>query len=79
MARPKKTTTTSSTKTVKTSAVTQYQGLEFTEADCLKKAQAQFKKDYKGVELTGISIYIKPEEHRIYYVANGDKVGSTEL
>ena len=32
MARPKKATTTSSTKTVKTSAVTQYQGLEFTSA-----------------------------------------------
>lgn len=79
MARPKIATTTSSTKTVKTSAVIQYQGLEFTEADCLKKAQAQFKKDYKDVVLTGISIYIKPEEHRIYYVANGDKVGSTEL
>ncbi|SEK76860.1 hypothetical protein SAMN02910377_01776 [Pseudobutyrivibrio ruminis] len=51
----------------------------FTEADCLKKAQAQFKRDYKSVELTGISIYIKPKERRIYYVANGDKVGSTEL
>ncbi len=78
----KKTTTTKKTttkNTLKTSAVVQYQGLEFTEAECLKKAEAQFKKDYKKAELVDINIYIKPEERKIYYVANGDKVGSTDL
>ena len=39
----------------------------------------QFKKDYKGKTLEEISIYIKPEERRIYYVANKDSVGSVEL
>ena len=66
-------------KAVVTTAVVQYQDREFTEAECLKKAQAQFKKDYKGKTLEEISIYIKPEERRIYYVANKDSVGSVEL
>ena len=83
----KKTTTTQATtkkaatkkKAVVTTAVVQYQDREFTEAECLKKAQAQFKKDYKGKTLEEISIYIKPDERRIYYVANKDSVGSVEL
>ena len=78
----KKTTTKKATtkkKAVATTAVVQYQDREFTEAECLKKAQAQFKKDYKGKTLEEISIYIKPEERRIYYVANKDSVGSVEL
>ena len=48
MATTKKTTTK---EAVKSTSVIQYQGLEFSEADCVKKATAQFKKDYKGVEL----------------------------
>ena len=78
----KKTTTKKATakkKAVATTAVVQYQDREFTEAECLKKAQAQFKKDYKGKVLEELNIYIKPEERRIYYVANKDSVGSVEL
>ena len=66
-------------KAVATTAVVQYQDREFTEAECLKKAQAQFKKDYKKEVLEEISIYIKPEERKIYYVANKDRVGSVDL
>lgn len=78
----KKATTKKATtkkKAVATTAVVQYQDREFTEAECLKKAQAQFKKDYKGKTLEELNIYIKPEERRIYYVANKDSVGSVEL
>lgn len=66
-------------KVVATTSVIQYQGREFTEAECLKKAQAQFKKDYKKEVLEEINIYIKPEENKIYYVANKDRVGSVDL
>ena len=66
-------------KAVVTTSVIQYQGREFTEAECLKKAQAQFKKDYKKEVLEEINIYIKPEENKIYYVANKDRVGSVDL
>lgn len=70
---------TTAKKAVKTTSVIQYRDLEFSEADCLKKAQTAFKKDYKGKELVDISIYIKPEERKIYYVANTDCVGSVDL
>ncbi len=73
----KKTTTTK--KAIKTSAVIQYQGAEYSEADCIKKATAAFKKAYKNVELETLNIYIKPEEHKVYYVANTDRVGSVDL
>ncbi|MBE5913187.1 MAG: hypothetical protein E7274_03880 [Pseudobutyrivibrio ruminis] len=68
-----------SKKAVVTTAVVQYQDREFTEAECLKKAQAQFKKDYKKETLEELNIYIKPEERKIYYVANKDRVGSVDL
>ena len=66
-------------KAVATTAVVQYQDREFTEAECIKKAQAQFKKDYKKETLEELNIYIKPEERKIYYVANKDRVGSVDL
>ncbi len=66
-------------KEPKVNAVIQYQDLEFSEASCIKKAQAGFKKAHKGVDLKDISIYIKPEEGKIYYVANGDIDGSVDL
>ena len=74
-----KTATAKAKKTVVTSAVVQYQGMEFSEAECLKKAQAAFKKEYKGKTLQELNIYIKPEERKIYYVANKDCVGSVDL
>lgn len=66
-------------KAVSSSSVIQFQGIEFSETDCVKKATAGFKKAYKGVELESLNVYIKPEEHKIYYVANTDKVGSVDL
>ncbi len=75
----KKTATKKPAKEPKVKAVFQYQDLEFTEASCVKKAQTGFKKANKGVDLKDISIYIKPEEGKIYYVANGDINGSVDL
>ncbi len=82
-AATKKATTAKKTaakaKKVVTTAVVQYQDREFTEAECIKKATAQFKKDYKKEVLEELNIYIKPEERKIYYVANKDRVGSVDL
>ncbi|SCZ79520.1 DUF6465 family protein [Pseudobutyrivibrio xylanivorans] len=79
----KKTSTTKKTaghkKAVKSSAVVQYGNIEFSEEACLKKAQSGFKKQFKGQELESINIYIKPEESKIYFVANTDCVGSVDL
>ena len=78
-----KTTKTSSSrarkKAVASTTVIQFQGLEFSESDCLKKAKAGFRKHYRGIELKDLKIYIKPEERKIYYVGNGDRVGSVDL
>ena len=75
MATEKKTTKNA----VKSTSVIQYQGMEISEAECTKKATAQFRVDYKGVELEKLKIYIKPEEHKIYYVGNKDCAGSVDL
>ena len=75
MATRKKTTKNE----VKSTSVLQYQGIEISEAECTKKATAQFRVDYKGVELEKLEIYIKPEEHKIYYVGNKDCTGSVDL
>lgn len=66
-------------KEVVKTAVVQYQGMEFNMEDCLKKAEAGFKKDYKGKTMEEINIYVKPEEGKIYYVVNKDCVGAVEL
>lgn len=70
---------TSTKNDISTSAFFQYKGLEFSEADCIKKVTNGFKKEYKDVELESLNIYIKPEEHKIYYVANKDLAGSVDL
>ena len=66
-------------KAIASTTVIQFQGLEFSESDCLKKAKAGFLKHYRGIELKDLKIYIKPEERKIYYVGNGDRVGSVDL
>ncbi|MCF0131871.1 MAG: histone [Pseudobutyrivibrio sp.] len=66
-------------KAVVKTAVVQYQGIEFTMDEAIKKAEAGFKKDYKKKAIEEISVYVKPEERKIYYVVNGDCVGSVDL
>ncbi len=75
----KKTTTATKKNDISTSAFFQYKGLEFSEADCIKKVTSGFKKEHKDIELESLNIYIKPEENKIYYVANKDVVGSVDL
>ena len=89
IAAPKKTSTKKATepkastkKAVKDPTVKvifQYQDIEFTEASCVKKAQAGFKKAFKDVELKKLDIYIKPEERKVYYVGNGELEGFVDL
>ena len=60
-ATTKTTATRSRKKAIASTSVIQFQGLEFSENDCLKKAKAGFRKHYRGVELKDLKIYIKPE------------------
>ena len=74
-----KTASSAKKKAAVKTAVVQYQDIEFSYEECMKKAEAGFKKSYKGKAIEEINIYIKPEERRIYYVVNKDCVGSVEL
>ncbi|ADL34616.1 hypothetical protein bpr_I1882 [Butyrivibrio proteoclasticus B316] len=74
-----KASTKKSIKDPTVKVVFQYQDVEFTEASCVKKAQAGFKKAFKDVELKTLDIYIKPEERKVYYVGNGEFEGFVDL
>ena len=39
-----------------------------------KNVNADFAKKNKGVTLKNIDIYVKPEDGKAYYVANGGKI-----
>ena len=89
MATKKATTKTTATKKKTTSApkavtkktVIQFNGFEFEfdQEAVTKKVEAAFKKAYKGKELADLTMYVKPEEGKVYYVANTDCVGSVDL
>ena len=63
------------TAAVKESVYLQYLGKELNSADIVERA-----KKASGVEtITSITVYLKPEENKAYYVVNGDVTGSVEL
>lgn len=80
--RTTKTTTTAAKKEavkkeVKTAAYVQYAGSEVS----IEKLEAEAKKAYaalghKEEEIETLTLYVKPEEHTVYYVVNGE--GSSE-
>ena len=76
-----KKTTASASKAVTKKTVIQFNGceFEFDQEATTKKVEAAFKKTYKGKELVDLKMYVKPEEGKVYYVANTDCVGSVDL
>ena len=60
---------------VKESVYLQYLGKEFNSADIVEAA----KKASGEKKITSITVYLKPEENKAYYVVNGDVTGSVEL
>ncbi|MGN0363498.1 MAG: DUF6465 family protein [Bilifractor sp.] len=58
---------------VKTDVILQYAGKQFTQADIIArvKTAAPAAKD--------LTIYVKPEENRAYYVADGDADNYVDL
>ena len=67
-AAPKKTA-------VKETVYLQYLGKELNSADIVEAA----KKASGEKNITSITVYLKPEENKAYYVVNGDVTGSVEL
>ncbi len=59
--------------TVKADVILQYSGRQYTEKDIIDRVKAAAP---KAKDLT---IYVKPEENRAYYVADGDADNFVEL
>ena len=73
--------TTSASKAATKKTIIQFNGceFEFDQEAVTRKVEAAFKKAYKGKELADLTMYVKPEEGKVYYVANTDCVGSVDL
>ncbi len=80
----KKTTKAAVSKTastVKTSIRVQYNGKDVSTDDLIKEAKAAWSKETgkKAADLKSLDLYVKPEENMVYYVVNGNELGSFPL
>ena len=56
--------------------IVQYQGTDTDLAALAEAAKADFRQTKKRTLITELKLYVKPEEHTVYYVINGDCTGS---
>ena len=77
---PAKRTTTRKTA-VKEMVYLQYLGKEINKDDLVKQVKDIWTKELKNKagDLKSVTLYLKPEENKAYYVVNGDVTGSVEL
>ena len=67
--------------TAKTSVTLEYSDKKYSTADLEKIAADVWVYDYgkKASELKTVDLYVKPFENRVYYVFNGDILGSFQI
>ena len=56
--------------------IVQYQGTDVDLAVLAEAVKADFRQVKKRTLITDMKLYVKPEEHTVYYVINGDQTGS---
>ena len=56
--------------------IVQYQGSDIDLAALAEAAKADFHQTKKRTLITDLKLYVKPEEHTVYYVVNGSFTGS---
>ena len=56
--------------------IVQYQGTDTELAALAEAAKADFRQTKKRTLVTDLKLYVKPEEHTVYYVINGNFTGS---
>lgn len=56
--------------------ILQYQGTDIDLAALAESAKADFHQAKKRTLITDLKLYVKPEEHTVYYVVNGNITGS---
>lgn len=65
---------------MKTSFYIQYAGREFDQQQIVDEIKARWKQEGNTIKsISTLAIYLKPEEHRVYYLINGDTKGSIAL
>ena len=56
--------------------IVQYQGTDVDLSALAEAAKADFRQTKKRTLITELKLYVKPEEHTVYYVINGGSTGS---
>lgn len=56
--------------------IVQYQGTDTDLSALAEAAKADFRQTKKRTLITELKLYVKPEEHTVYYVINGNHTGS---
>ena len=56
--------------------IVQYQGVDTDLTALAEAVKADFRQVKKRTLITELKLYVKPEEHTVYYVINGDYTGS---
>lgn len=66
---------------VKESIVLQFAGKEVGTAEIMQQVKAYWTKELKNkaADIKEVTLYLKPEESKAYFVINGDATGSVEL
>lgn len=69
------------TAVLKEQVVLQFGGKEMSTADIMKQVKAYWTKELKNKvgDMKSVTIYLKPEEGKAYFVVNEDVTGSIEL
>ena len=63
-------------ESMKPEFIVQYQGADIDLSALAEAAKADFRQTKKRTLITELKLYVKPEEHTVYYVINGDHTGS---
>ncbi len=68
-------------KPIKEEVYLQYFGKEVSKDDLMKQVKAIWTKQmkHKVSEMKTVTLYLKPEENKVYYVINGEESGSLEI
>lgn len=65
---------------MKSNFYVEYYGKQLDEADLIKEAKAIWAESgKKPADLKSISLYVKPEENKVYYVFNDSETGSFDI
>lgn len=73
--------TTTKKTAVKETVYLQYLGKEIDKDDLMKKVKEVWTKELKNKvgDMKSVTLYLKPEENKAYFVINGDVTGSVEM